>query len=113
MYTYMATVVRWVDGDTVYLKVDLGFRMTMETDFRLTGIDTPERGQVGYQLAKDFVNEYAPVGTRVAIQTDKDPDKYGRWLAAVSLPGQAGTLNTELLNAGLAVMYYGGKKATP
>ena len=30
MYEYKAKVVRWIDGDTVALQVDLGFRINKE-----------------------------------------------------------------------------------
>lgn len=50
-YTYRATVTRWGDGDTVDLAVDAGFDVTVNTRFRLHGIDTPERGNEGYNAA--------------------------------------------------------------
>lgn len=37
MHQYRATVDRWVDGDTVDMVVDLGFRMTTHQRFRLLG----------------------------------------------------------------------------
>lgn len=46
MYEYRATLDRVVDGDTVYLVVDLGFHIQVRMSFRLLGIDTPEvRGE--------------------------------------------------------------------
>lgn len=108
-YRYKAEVMRWVDGDTVWLKVDLGFRMTTLNDFRLFGVDTPERGQVGYAQATAFVKAAAPPGTQVTITTYKDPDKYGRWLAEVDA-GADQTVNMQLITNGLANTYFGGKK---
>ena len=111
-YTYKATVLRWIDGDSVWLEVDLGFRMKTINDFRLYGVDTPERGQPGYAEAKAFVEKLSPAGTEVMIETYKNPDKYGRWLAEVSMSDEhfTFTVNTELINAGLAVNYFGGRK---
>jgi micrococcal nuclease len=112
-YRYKATVVRWVDGDTVWLEVDLGFRMKTINDFRLYGVDTPERGQLNYKEATTFVNAIAPVGTEVTVFTYKDPDKYGRWLAEVIPLGDAGSIpsvSNQLINAGLAKTYFGGTK---
>jgi micrococcal nuclease len=112
-YAYKATVIRWVDGDTVWLEVDLGFRMKTINDFRLYGVDTPERGQPGWAEAKAFVQNTAPVGTEVNIETYKDPDKYGRWLAEVSLADEDSdmfSINAELTDRGLAKAYFGGKK---
>lgn len=110
-YTYGAKIVRWVDGDTVWLDVDLGFRMTGELDMRLLDVNTPERGQAGYSEAKQFVNELAPEGTEVVIATFKNPDKYGRWLVQVFTKDDvAEPINRKLLTAGHAVAYDGGKR---
>lgn len=107
-YRYKARVIRWVDGDSVWLEVDLGFRMTTINDFRLYGVDTPERGQPGYAEAKAFVNEKAPPGASVLIDTYKDPDKYGRWLADVSAGGL--TISPQLILKGLGKAYNGGSR---
>lgn len=108
-YSYKAEVVRWSDGDTVWLEVDLGFRMATINDFRLYGVDTPERGQPGYQEATAFVRKLAPTGTTVDIHTYKDPDKYGRWLVDISVNGDV-PINVQLILNGLAKPYFGGKK---
>lgn len=107
--TYPATIERWVDGDTVWVNLDLGFRMSVRLDLRLYGVDTPERGTSGYHEAIAFVNRLAPVGSSVNLRTYKNPDKYGRWLAEVITP-ESRLVNDELVGAGLAVAYFGGKK---
>jgi micrococcal nuclease len=129
MYEYSAQVVRWVDGDTVDLRVDLGFHTFIETRFRLYGIDTPERGQKNHDEATALCNSLAPVGSKVVLKSHKlsaiEEDKYGRWLAEVGidvvrnretgqvavmeLPGGV-SVNKSLVEAGLAVSYFGGKK---
>lgn len=109
-YERKAEIVRWVDGDTVWLKVDLGYRISAQTDFRLMGIDTPERGKPNYKEAIALVNEVAPVGSVVNIKSYKDPDKYGRWLAEIFVPGVDLSVNEQLLAAGLAVPYFGGTR---
>jgi micrococcal nuclease len=113
-YIYKATVVRWVDGDTVWLTVDLGFRLTMTSDFRLFGINTPEHGQPGFHEATAFAQKSAPEGSPVIIRSFKDPDKYGRWIVQifignVVLSGQT-DLNDALVAGGFAVPYFGGTK---
>ena len=107
-YTYRATIVRWVDGDTVWLTIDLGFRMSATTDFRLYGINTPERGQPGYAEATAQAKALAPVGSEVLVTTYKAPDKYGRWLAEIFANGI--DVNQTLITEGLAVPYFGGTK---
>lgn len=123
MYAYSARVIRWIDGDTVDLRVDLGFRLFTETRFRLYGIDTPERGQKNHDEAIALCNSLAPVGSEVFIRTHKDPDKYGRWLAdisqavtindsvAIDLDTKSGVnINSRLVEFGVAVRYFGGTK---
>jgi micrococcal nuclease len=107
-YKYRANVVKWVDGDTVDLLVDLGFYHFVKTRFRLYGIDTPERGDALWGEASDFAKIAAPEGTEVVIEVFKAADKYGRWLANIYLDGQ--NINESLVASGLAVPYFGGTK---
>ena len=114
MYTYTATVSRIVDGDTIYVDVELGFFLRQHMKLRLAGINTPEiRGserEAGLQ-AKVFVERAIPVGTRVVIKTSK-LGKYGRYIADVYYSADTEDphkilhhghhLNQDLLNAGLA-----------
>ncbi|MFQ5407506.1 MAG: thermonuclease family protein [Anaerolineales bacterium] len=114
MYTYLATVSRVVDGDTVYVDVDLGFYLRQHMKLRLAGINTPEiRGAERAEglNAKAFVAAAIPIGSRVVIKTSK-LGKYGRYIADIYyLPDSADPheilmngrhLNQELLDAGLA-----------
>jgi len=112
MYEYRARVVRWVDGDTVDLEVDLGFRMSTSTRFRLQGIDTPEvRGPEKEEgkKAAGFCQALLPKGASCIVVTTK-AGKYGRWLARIWACGEDGqrtglTVNQQLLEAGLAKVY--------
>lgn len=108
MYQYAATVVRAVDGDTVDLDVALGFRISNRDRFRLTGINAPERGQLGWAEATAALATMIPAGSVVAIQTHhpttRDPkDKYGRWLATVFFNGA--DINQAMVDQGHAVEY--------
>lgn len=98
MYTYTAYVLRWVDGDTVKLSVDVGFRVTITDTFRLYGLNTPERGQPNYAEARLRCMELLPIGTSVIVQTHKQ-DKYGRWLVDIPL------IRETLIAEGLAVSF--------
>ena len=106
MYEYKATVENVVDGDTIDLVVDLGFKIQTKQRVRLARVDTPERAQANYQTAKDFVKN-AVLGKAVAVKTDK-VSKWGYYLAEVMFDGK--NLNDELFNAGLAKYYDGGHK---
>lgn len=118
MYEYEAEVVRVIDGDTVRFKVDLGFHMTAELNFRLLGIDTPEiRGEErpeGLKVKAAVEDLLLNQAETVRIVTTK-PDKYGRWLATVYIKltrSFSATSHTEwldvnqwLLDNGLAKPY--------
>lgn len=114
MYTYKASVVRVVDGDTIYVDVDLGFYLRQMMKLRLKGIDTPEiRGTERPEglKAKQFVEETLAQCPAVVVKTDKI-GKYGRYVAEVwYLPGsddseailaQGQRLTQVLLKKGLA-----------
>ena len=112
MYEYSAKLVRVVDGDTVDLEVDLGFSITVRDRFRLDGIDTPERGQKGFQKAKTFLTRLLK-DKELVVRTAKAKEKYGRYLAEifVEFAGPIDTsVNAILVAKKLAVPYDGGKK---
>ena len=87
LYEYAATIVYVVDGDTVDLLIDLGFKTTRKERVRFYGVNAPERGdEPGYQDAKDFVlavqARLMAGQTGLFIRTRKDVhDVYGRYLA--------------------------------
>lgn len=96
-----------VDGDTIDVSIDLGFKIHVRERMRLARIDTPERGQPGYAAARDCVRE-ATLGKVVTIKTEK-VSKWGYYLANVTLP-DGRDLSDALLDAKLAQPYNGGKK---
>ena len=86
-----------VDGDTI--DVDGVGRI------RLVGVNTPERGQPGYQEAKDFVKSSCLHKTvYLDIDNAKHYDKYGRVLAVVYVGNT--NVNKELLKRGYAEIMY-------
>lgn len=112
-YDYKAEVVRVVDGDTIRFRVDVGFYMTFEENFRLLGINTPEiRGEERPEglKAKEFVIETLSKIEFVRIETSKT-GKYGRWLANVYYWNEDENcevlLNDQLVKLGYAEVYNG------
>ena len=110
MYKYEATVRRWVDGDTVDVDIDLGFGIIFHNQrLRLYGIDAYEQRTRDLDekekglAATAFVNEMAPVGSKVIIVTYKK-GKYGRIMAEVFLNDNT-NLNTLLTEKGHAERY--------
>jgi micrococcal nuclease len=109
LYHYKATVIRVVDGDTVWLRIDRGFREFFETSCRLYGINAPElsTGASG-QDAKGWLTERL-TGKTLYIESNK-LDKYGRPLVTLYEPEVDGALfevsiNQQMLNSKLAVAY--------
>ena len=117
MYQYKAKVIRVVDGDTVYLEIDLGLTVRTITDVRLIGVNTPETvgatKEAGLK-SKAYVEQALPKDSLVYVITYK-AEKYGRYLADIYyLPGATEVeqikasgrhLNKELLDKGLAVPF--------
>lgn len=87
MYEYKAKVVNVVDGDTMDLEVDLGFRIYHKIRVRLLGINTPEKFGTERELG-EICSEYAKrlwLNQEVVIrsekeETDVNKDSFGRWL---------------------------------
>lgn len=99
----LGVIKRWVDGDTVDVDVDLGFKVWSQQRFRLARINTPEKKMAGHQEAINRVNELAPVGSNVIVDC-LGYDRYGRWIAEV-INFQSINVNQILLNEGLAKPY--------
>lgn len=87
-YCYRAEYVRAVDGDTVDLNVDLGFRVRKLIRVRILGLDTPELREPNGPEARLYAGALLSHGEdfplRVVTYKDKT-DKYGRWLADITL----------------------------
>lgn len=109
MYQYKAFVENVVDGDTVDLKIDLGFDIWHNIRVRLIGIDTPEKWFDYGKVVKSYVTEKLQ-GKDVTIQTEK-ADKYGRYLVEVFTSDIEGSFNQHLVDVGMAKSYAGASRA--
>ena len=117
-YTYRATFLRAVDGDTIDVLIDLGFHVRLEARLRLAGIDTPERKGVTAEAglaAREFTRAWCTrsdlIAERLVIVTLKDRgEKYGRFLARVYWNASGESLNDALVAAGHAKPYDGGAR---
>ncbi|MCO4326135.1 thermonuclease family protein [Staphylococcus agnetis] len=101
LYIFKAKVLRVVDGDTLEMRIDLGFHTHTVRKVRLLGVDTPERGQVNYNEAKAFTTSTV-LGKDVYVQTYQ-ADAFGRYLGDVWYQegGNEFRLSHELSNRGL------------
>jgi endonuclease YncB( thermonuclease family) len=113
MYNYRAVVTDIHDGDTFTLTLDLGFNVSItDQKLRLAHCNAPELATAAGKAALVWVAHLMPIGTQVTVDTIKvegEREKFGRWLAAITLPD--GTdLATVMIAAGQAVAYEGGAR---
>lgn len=95
------TITRIVDGDTLHFSGDT---------YRLSLIDTPERGEDGYSEATDALEELCPIGSTAYVEADsiQGLDRYGRYLGVVWCSGNdyATTAGEYLSDLGLLKKFY-------
>jgi micrococcal nuclease len=109
LWRYRANAIRVIDGDTIVMDIDLGFRtMILSEPVRLAGINTPEligADTVRARQAKKFVEVWLSDDPALYIQTQllHEREKYGRVLATVHRHNDPVSLNDRLLDADLAV----------
>lgn len=111
MYEYKAKLDRVVDGDTVDLIIDVGFKITINQRIRLAHIDTPEIFNVkktteeyekGIAAMKYVEKRLADNRNEMKINTYKTIEKYGRYLGIIWLEDSDISLNDELVQKGYA-----------
>jgi micrococcal nuclease len=106
MWTYQAKIVRWIDGDTVDIEIDLGFHMKKRDRLRVLGINAPEKKTWSKEagvLSQTFAEMLAPAGSEVTVRTHK-ADSFGRYLADITLPGGI-SFSEAMLKSGQAEPY--------
>lgn len=102
------TVTRIIDGDTIEIEIDLGFKIKFRDNFRLADISTPRRGEAGFDEASAYTTKWLEDNKDIGLAlVTTDRDKYGRWLAVLISHETESALNDELLNEGHAVAYNG------
>lgn len=97
MYLYSAKVLEVLDGDTIKVDIDLGFGVFLKNQsIRLSKINAPELKGETKDLAeksKKFL-ENLILNKNVQIKTEKNKEKYGRWLGTIFVIEE----NYQLLN---------------
>lgn len=122
LYTYKAYLERIIDGDTIVLNIDVGFRNYTRQKVRFNRIDTPEISTELGVKAKAFVEKLLKPLDFFVIKTYKY-DKYTRYLVDIfyvprapkervgitaeesdpqAVADKGRLLNQDLLNEGLA-----------
>lgn len=110
-WTYPARAVKIVDGDTVDLMVDLGFRNRQVVRVRVAAVDTAEifgvpegsdefkRGQRHKAFAGEYLGQGAGQGQfPLTFRSFEETGKFGRWVGDVQAPDREKTLS-EVLRA--------------
>lgn len=93
LYCYKATIIKWVDGDTAKVDVDLGCRVHWHGSLRCARYNSPEvygPSKPEGDKATYFVEKECPVGSTIYIKSlafvkSDELDSFGRMLAEVTL----------------------------
>lgn len=109
MYTYRAKLIKVVDGDTVRLAVDCGFKLSFTDNFRLLGINAPERDAAATEALAAILMSAVDAEGFIRVNTTK-PDKYGRWLVTILSSSPDVSVNMQMISQGFAVAYDGGNR---
>ncbi len=112
-YIYKAFVERVVDGDTLLLRIDLGFQVQKLQRVRLNSINTPEKDSKEGLEAFHYVRDALADVSFVMVKTHKI-DIYGRYLGDIFYSpkhtnrdvifAEGQYLNQELLDEGLGTV---------
>lgn len=95
IWTVPGVVKRVVDGDTLVVDLDQGWRSWRHDErVRLAGVNAPELDTAEGKAAAAFVRALLPAGTVVTV-VSRELDKYGRVLGVVRL--EDGRLLADLL----------------
>lgn len=110
-FRFQARLDRVVDGDTMDLLVDLGFRTRKRVRVRVKGIDTAEiygvkkgseeyrRGTQHSEFARNWFEENAgDEDWPFILATEKDHGKYGRWPGRIISKSTGHVYNEDVVN---------------
>ena len=126
MYEYKAIVERVVDGDTIDVIIDLGFKTWKKVRVRMEGINTPESRTRDLEekkrglAAKDRLVEILKYNNNECTLKVSGVGKFGRAIASVYVDTLSPAsdqssmtivnVNKQLIEEGHAVAYDGGKR---
>ncbi len=113
-YTYKAYVIEVIDGDTIWVNIDLGFNNWTTQKLRFKGVNTKALETAEGQSAKDYIESRLKGCKFIAVKTYWR-DKFTRYLVDIfykkketdfiKVIENGKFLNQELLDEGLAVKY--------
>jgi len=105
-FTYYASVIRVVDGDTLWMHIQLGFGILKKVKIRLTNIDTVPLTDPRGRKAKAYVESTLKSASQIIIRS-RYAGKFSRYLGDIFVvspdgKGKPSHLNQMLLDQGLA-----------
>ena len=112
MWEYQAEVLRVVDGDTVDVRVDLGFKVHFNVRVRMYGMNAPEsrtrnkeekiRGLAAKERLEQLLED------KEVVIKSHGVGKFGRCLGTLYVNEK--NINAQLISEGHATEYYGGRR---
>jgi len=105
---YEAKLIKVIDGDSLRVKIMLGFNVEITTDLQLSGLDAIELiGANGREarLVKKELTEWLRAADMITIQPTGGTTGAGRWYARVDVQdadGKGFCVNDELYSRSLA-----------
>lgn len=118
-WTVPAAVTNIVDGDTLDVRADLGFRTYRKARVRLRGVDTAEIYGVSHdseeydlgidhlEFVIDFVDNAPDDEFPFLLQTEQESGKYGRWIGDIQRRSDGVWLTEALTNEYPKVDFHG------
>lgn len=94
------------DGDTVNVKLDVGFDLTVYTRVRINGINAPELATAAGKAARDFAQTLLPPGTAVEV-VSLGWDKFGGRIEGRISAAGVGDFAAAMVAAGKAKVWDG------
>lgn len=89
-WTVPATVVRVIDGDTVVVDLDLGWRVYRNREhLRIAGINAPELSTAAGKASRDHAASLVPPGLAVTVVSEAKPS-FERTVGSIRIPIQEG-----------------------
>lgn len=111
MFEYKAKLEKIVDGDTIDVTIDVGFKITTNQRIRFAKVNTAEIFHADVNSsdykkgleAKEYVERrFKENNNEMRLETYKWPGMHGRYTGIIWLADSKISLNDELIQQGLA-----------
>lgn len=108
----LSKVDRVIDGDSVWVTLELGFGIYIKKEIRMLSVDAPEKNTVAGKLVKQFAEKWFLKNLdSVTLEIDDTPDKFGRVLGTF-YDKDGSSFNNLLIETGLVKKFDGtGKRS--